>query len=206
MSTAKCMRAKMWNGRAEPFGEIIFWFAGRRKCKTAPQAMPAEEALFYAARRAKDAPRILQHYFEPPRKNTACAETPANGRGAPLKKQPAQPWRCLWLLFLEQITITLPFLLIILHLSHIGFTEGLTFISISFRSRKIFLLRKNLFPWYFFVVKRLNGETKFRLTVFRRYFIWIFLFRLSFWAEWADSERSRKIFILRFLRAFPSVT
>ena len=90
--------------------------------------MPAEEALFYAARRAKDAPRILQHYFEPPRKNAACAETPANGRGAPLKKQPAQPWRCLWLLFLEQITITLPFLLIILHLSHIGFTEGLTFI------------------------------------------------------------------------------
>ena len=90
--------------------------------------MPAEEALFYAARRAKDAPRILQHYFEPPRKNTACAETPANGRGAPLKKQPAQPWRCLWLLFLEQITMTLPFLLIILHLSHIGFTEGLTFI------------------------------------------------------------------------------
>ena len=40
----------------------------------------------------------------------------------------AQPWRCLWLLFLEQMTITLPFLLIILHLSHIGFTEGLTFI------------------------------------------------------------------------------
>ena len=37
----------------------------------------------------------------------------------------------MWLLFLEQMTMTFPFLLITLHLSHIGFTEGLTFISIS---------------------------------------------------------------------------
>lgn len=43
----------------------------------------------------------------------------------------AQPCLCLWFLFLLQITMTLPFLLITLHLSHIGFTEGLTFIIVS---------------------------------------------------------------------------
>ena len=136
-------------GAPNPSARLFFDLRAGGKHRRTPRAeIPPrdEKALQSAARRAKDAPRILQHYFEPPRKNAASAETPANGRGAPLKKQPAQPWRCLWLLFLEQITITLPFLLIILHLSHIGFTEGLTFISISFRSRKIFLLRKNLFP------------------------------------------------------------
>ena len=42
-----------------------------------------------------------------------------------------QPWRCLWLLFLEQMTITLPLRLMTLHLSHMGLTDGLTFILIS---------------------------------------------------------------------------
>ena len=42
-----------------------------------------------------------------------------------------QPWRCLWFGYFEQITITLPFLLITLHLSHIGLTLGLTFIITS---------------------------------------------------------------------------
>ncbi len=47
-----------------------------------------------------------------------------------------QPCLCLWLLFLEQMTITLPFLLMTLHLSHMGFTEGLTFITNSSSSPK----------------------------------------------------------------------
>jgi len=38
-----------------------------------------------------------------------------------------QPCFCLCLGF-SQITMILPFLLMILHFSHIGFTEGLTFI------------------------------------------------------------------------------
>lgn len=42
-----------------------------------------------------------------------------------------QPCLCLWLLFLEQMTMTLPLRLMTLHLSHIGFTDGLTFILIS---------------------------------------------------------------------------
>ena len=37
----------------------------------------------------------------------------------------------MWFLFLLQITITFPSLLITLHLSHIGLTDGLTFIVIS---------------------------------------------------------------------------
>ena len=39
-----------------------------------------------------------------------------------------QPCLCLCDLFLEQMTMTLPFLLMTLHLSHMGLTEGLTFI------------------------------------------------------------------------------
>ena len=38
-----------------------------------------------------------------------------------------QPWRCLCLGF-SQMTMTLPLRLMILHFSHMGFTEGLTFI------------------------------------------------------------------------------
>ena len=84
--------------------------------------------------------------------------------------RPAQPWRCLWLLFLEQMTITLPFLLIILHLSHIGFTEGLTFMISPFIHEKSFCCAKIFFREIFIVVKRLNGRTKFALAVFRRHF------------------------------------
>ena len=39
----------------------------------------------------------------------------------------AQPWRCLCFGF-SQMTMTLPLRLMILHFSHMGFTEGLTFI------------------------------------------------------------------------------
>ena len=42
-----------------------------------------------------------------------------------------QPCLCLWLLFLEHIIITLPLRLMTLHLSHMGFTEGLTFMILS---------------------------------------------------------------------------
>src|SRR4051812_15460725 len=41
---------------------------------------------------------------------------------------PRQPWRCLWRGF-WQITKTAPLRRMILHFSHIGFTEALTFIA-----------------------------------------------------------------------------
>ena len=53
-------------------------------------------------------------------------------------------------MFLEQITITLPFLLMTLHLSHIGLTEGLTFIIVLLKSYlssvSVFIERTDLQP------------------------------------------------------------
>jgi hypothetical protein len=49
-----------------------------------------------------------------------------------------QPWRCLCEGALEQITMTLPWRLITLHLSHIGFTEGLTFIFVYTPCRSLY--------------------------------------------------------------------
>jgi hypothetical protein len=44
---------------------------------------------------------------------------------------PYQPCFCLCFAYLEQMTITVPFLLITLHLSQIGFTDGLTFMFVT---------------------------------------------------------------------------
>ena len=70
---------------------------------------------------------------------------------------------CLWLLFFEQITITLPFLLITLHLSHIGFTDGLTFILISPLE---FVYVSFCFARLFFPL--LNHRDSFRVLRYRR--------------------------------------
>ncbi len=79
-----------------------------------------------------------------------------------------QPWRCLCLGF-SQIIMILPFLLMTLHFSQIGFTDDLTFMALPpFQKRPFYILAHGLFYCKLFFIKSFHGRNKAPHAVCRR--------------------------------------